>query len=740
MADWREETGAQVPDNNVNAIPITRAISKYIGIAIAAYGLIIIGTWIFDLRLLKDFISASFSLKINTALCFFLIGISLWLLQVNKPGTLRQRCQHYAAYFCASAVLLIALLTLVEYAGRIDLGIDQLLIKAQYGVIGTGLSPRMALYTANSFLIGAAGLLMIDLRIGKNHLPSQYLFTVIGLISFSVMLGYIFEADEFYAAGSNIGMAVNTAIVFLLLFIGGILARPSSALTSVFIGNKPGALIISLFVPIIIIIIIFTGWLCLSGELSEYYSDAFWHALFIEFCVVIVVTLLFIAGIITNRMDEISRKSEQKFRELALSLEEKVQKRTKQYQILTETLQESEERFRLAFENADIGICIVGLDGNYMRVNASMCDIFGYSREKMESMNMFDLTHPEDRLASLDMINTAIAGGSKSRRLEKRYIDSNGRLIYAIASPTLIRNAKEEPMYFVSQVQDITKRKLAEEELNKYREHLEELVEERTVELGKKTYELEQKNIKLQEMDRLKSVFLASMSHELRTPLNSIIGFTGIMLQGMAGELNGEQKKQLSIVKRSANHLLELINDILDISKIEAGKVELALGPFALTPLIDEVAEIFVNMAAEKGLDFKWAVDREVELYSDRRRVKQVIVNFVSNAIKFTESGNVRINVNIKDNNRLNISVSDTGTGISQSGMDRLFLPFQQVDFSLTKKHEGTGLGLYLSRRIAALLHGEIIAKSILGEGSEFTFILPIEYKVEQVNEKGTDN
>jgi PAS domain S-box-containing protein len=729
---------AQGPGDNVKTISIARAVSKCLSIAVAVYGLTVICAWLFDIRLLKGLISPIISLKINTAWCFLLAGAGLWLLRMEKPATPWQRWQRYAAYVCAAIIAVIALLTLVEYASGADLGIDQLILGGQYGAAGAGISSRMALYTAVNFLLVAVAMLIMDVHIAKNHLPSQYVFAVVGLISFMVIVGYIFGADEFYRTGPNISMSVNTVIVFIFLFLGGILARPASALTSVFIGNKPGALTISVFVPIIVFLVVFTGWLGLSGQLSGYYSDAFYHALFVEFCIVIVVALLFIAGILTNRMDSILRQGEQKVKEQALLLEEKVNERTRQYRKLTETLQESEERFRLGFENASIGMCLVGMDGSYLRVNAKLCEIFGYTREKMENMNMFDLTYPEDRMDSLDMIKKASVGEITSWHFEKRYVDSRGRIVYAITSPTLIHDATGEPMYFVSQVQDITEKRAAEEELRKHREHLEELVEERTIELAKKTYELEQRNIKLQELDRLKSVFLASMSHELRTPLNSIIGFTGIMLQGLAGELNGEQKKQLAIVRKSANHLLELINDILDISKIEAGKVELSLEAFALSPLIDEVADVFIHMAAEKGLDFKWSVDQEMEIFSDRRRVKQVVMNFVSNAIKFTESGNVTINTKFDGDHTLNISVVDTGTGISKPGMDRLFMPFQQVDFALTKKHEGTGLGLYLSRRIAALLHGDIIAKSSPGEGSEFTFVLPIEYKAEQPDEKST--
>lgn len=281
----------------------------------------------------------------------------------------------------------------------------------------------------------------------------------------------------------------------------------------------------------------------------------------------------------------------------------------------------------------------------------------------------------------------------------------------------------------LSSARDITERKQTEEELRKHREHLEELVKERTRELEEKTVELEQANIRLQEIDNLKSVFLASMSHELRTPLNSIIGFSGIMLQGMVGELNEEQRKQLTIVKSSANYLLNLINDVLDISKIEAGRVELSLEKFKLDDVVRDVVQIFSHMAGEKSLELATEVPENVVLFSDKRRVKQVLINLVSNAVKFTDRGTVKIATRVLKGEKLEVRVSDTGIGIKEEDMGRLFEPFQQVDISLRKRYEGTGLGLHLAKMLATLLGGDISAKSRYGQGSEFTFTIPLRYK-----------
>ena len=257
-------------------------------------------------------------------------------------------------------------------------------------------------------------------------------------------------------------------------------------------------------------------------------------------------------------------------------------------------------------------------------------------------------------------------------------------------------------------------------------------------ELEEKTVALEQANIRLQEVDRLKSVFLASMSHELRTPLNSIIGFTGIILQGMTGEITEEQRKQLTMVKNSANHLLGLINDVLDISKIESGKVGLSLEEFRFNDVVTEVVETFSPAVSEKGLELTTEVPENITLFSDRRRTKQVLMNLVSNAVKFTDQGSVQIAAIVPGDDNLEVRVIDTGIGIKQEDMDKLFQPFQQIDVSLTKKREGTGLGLHLTMKLVALLRGDISARSEYGRGSEFTFTIPLRYEEEQRNEEDT--
>lgn len=267
---------------------------------------------------------------------------------------------------------------------------------------------------------------------------------------------------------------------------------------------------------------------------------------------------------------------------------------------------------------------------------------------------------------------------------------------------------------------EIAERRIAQEALRKAHDELEDKVAERTAELSRA-------NARLKELDRLKSMFIASMSHELRTPLNSIIGFTGILLMGMAGELKTEQKKQLTMVKSSADHLLALINDIIDLSKIEAGKVEVLAKEFDLSTIVKEVKDSFLVALDEKGLKMPIEMPNKLSVESDERRVKQIIVNLVGNAVKFTEQGEIGIAVAKRDG-IIEVSVRDTGIGIKKEHLDRLFTAFSQVSTEGAIS-EGSGLGLYLSQKIAELLGGRITAKSELGRGSEFILTLPSKYE-----------
>jgi PAS domain S-box-containing protein len=243
---------------------------------------------------------------------------------------------------------------------------------------------------------------------------------------------------------------------------------------------------------------------------------------------------------------------------------------------------------------------------------------------------------------------------------------------------------------------------------------------------GQKSFEqsLQEKNVELEKALLAKDRFLASMSHELRTPLNAIIGFTGTLLMGLPGPLTTAQKKQLQIVKDSAKHQLSLINDLLDLAKIESGKVELNLEPVACKDVLEEVAQTLRPLAEAKGLNFDLLLsdDGEVILQSDRRALNQIVINLINNAIKFTDKGTVGLCLR-KTDDAVEITVTDTGIGIKPEDQAKLFKGFTRLNSGAYR--EGTGLGLHLSQKLGALLGGWIQFKSEYGKGSTFCLVIP---------------
>jgi signal transduction histidine kinase len=242
-----------------------------------------------------------------------------------------------------------------------------------------------------------------------------------------------------------------------------------------------------------------------------------------------------------------------------------------------------------------------------------------------------------------------------------------------------------------------------------------------------------EQRLRAEEADRVKSAFLATMSHELRTPLNSIIGFTGVMLQGLAGPLNDEQRKQLDMVRSSARHLLALVNDVLDISKIEAGQLGVAHLPFDARRSIDKVLTLISPQATAKHLALRVQASEGLgQLVGDERRFEQVLLNLLSNAVKFTDHGEVTLVAERHADNMLQVQVCDTGIGIGPDDLQSLFQPFKQVESGLARRHDGTGLGLAICRRLTELMGGQIAASSEWGKGSTFTLTLPIQARARQ--------
>ena len=317
-----------------------------------------------------------------------------------------------------------------------------------------------------------------------------------------------------------------------------------------------------------------------------------------------------------------------------------------------------------------------------------------------------------------------------SRREQMRLLqpDSGKELPVEVVSGK-ISNARGEPLAIVSVVHDLTKQVENErlyEELKKFSAELEARVRAATADLAEQNRRLQWQARELERANRLKSDFLASMSHELRTPINALIGYTALMLDRIFGDITPKQAESLGRIQASAQHLLALINDILDLAKIEAGKMPLHLEEVALDEQIAEIASQIEPFVRKKSLEFSCSVPPGMPaMYTDRTKVKQILLNLLSNAVKFTHHGSVRLSV-VPDGERVRIDVADTGIGIRPEDLDAIWEDFRQLDQSRTREYGGTGLGLSITRKLVERLGGEIGLSSEFGEGSTFTVVLPL--------------
>jgi PAS domain S-box-containing protein len=350
------------------------------------------------------------------------------------------------------------------------------------------------------------------------------------------------------------------------------------------------------------------------------------------------------------------------------------------------------------------------VDGVIVLWNEGARRLYGYEPAEILGRPQSVLYTAEDVEAGLPqaMMEIARRQGKWRGTIERVRQDGSGFLARVVMTPR--RDVDGAPGGFLLISSDVT----AEVELTSLRDRAEE--------------KLHDTNVELEAADIAKDRFLANMSHELRTPLNAILGFTGTMLMELPGPLTDEQAKQLRTVQANGKHLLLIINDLLDLASIESGEIELSSEPIACRELAEEVVLGLRPLAEHKGIDLGWmAPEYPLEVRSDRRALSQILINLTNNAIKFTDEGSVRVEVSRQSENgasAIRFSVIDTGRGIKPSDQQNLFAAFEQIQASSPSGPEGTGLGLYISQRLTALIGGVITFESEFGKGSTFTLEL----------------
>jgi PAS domain S-box-containing protein len=413
-----------------------------------------------------------------------------------------------------------------------------------------------------------------------------------------------------------------------------------------------------------------------------------------------------------------------------------------------EALRESEERFRLLVEGVkDYAIFLLDPDGRVATWNAGAERIKGYLAREIVGQHFSAFYTDEDKAAHKPERELAIAVKTGKYEEEGIRVRKDGSLFWASVLITAVRNKSGELIGFAKVTRDLTERRASEERAledarrvageeaarkaaEDREQELRALADQLTrnaAELKLRSSEAEDARHRADEANRAKGQFLAAMSHELRTPLNAIGGYADLLIMGLSGPVNDKQVQQLERIKRSQGHLLGIINDILNFSRIEAGQLTYDIGPVVVREVVESVAEMVAPQAAARGLRLDTGkCSAEIVALGDRAKLEQIVLNLVSNAVKFTDAGGqITLRCELGTDERVALIVHDTGMGISPEKLDAIFEPFVQVGRTLTTPSEGAGLGLAISRDLARAMGCDVTVTSTVGMGSEFTLIMP---------------
>lgn len=676
-----------------------KSFATGLGAVVAFTGCTIFMGWIFNVAALRSLSASTILLETNIALGLIAAGAALALIASEDFASEIEMRTHIptqaVALSFALGVVVLGLIGIEQNAITWITAPEQLESNRYIDALGNSNSGHVSFATAAEFLLLGASLFMLGTK-DKPHARLCNIFTAAALpLPAVAIVGYIFGVEQLYVITNYAEMPLLTALAFLILSFGLFLSRPEHGFMSVLASSDLDGMVARRLLPAVIFSPLLVALAINSGLRKELFDGAFALAL----CALVLIGLLTVmvvwAGNRLKNLSELRKLAERKLRH-------------------------SEERHHLFVESTHEAFIAVDKHGKITDWNRQAAATFGWVENEVLGRDFSSIVIPDRNRDAHDKVfeyySLSGRGPIADQTIEITAVHNDGHEFPVEMSITPVRI--DGVISFCAFIRDITKRKQTANELAQARDQA-------------------------LEASRFKSEFLANMSHEIRTPMNAVIGMSDLLA---ATPLTGEQQEYASIIHNSAESLLGIINNILDYSKIESGKLDLELVDFDLVSMVEGTAELLAAKAREKNLSFMTYVAKDVPhlVCGDLGRIRQVMLNLIGNSIKFTEQGEVLVHVSVEEDENLlaqlksehineasrvyvRFSVSDTGIGLTNAAVKRLFMPFTQADATVYRKFGGTGLGLSISKRLVELMDGKLDIESTHGTGSVFSFVLPLE-------------
>jgi PAS domain S-box-containing protein len=691
-----EAAGISISDSEARRFKLLRIYCEGSAIATIGMATVVLVGWAFGVEVLTSVLPGLVTMKVNTALGLGFSGISVWL---QLPGKSRSRkslsITRYSAHVLALLVVLIGAGTLAEYLFGVNLGIDQLLFRDPMGSVGTSSPGRPAPMTGIAFIASGLALVLLDRKTKRGSGPAQGLSLWSGLIGLMAITGYVYQASLVSKIFLYTKVALNTAIGLFLVSSAVFFARPRVGLAGDLTGDGAGSVVARRFLPAIVLIPILLGWICLRGEIAGMYGMELGLGLQTTVNIVVFAALVWWNARRLNKEYDQRSQAEVEIRALNAALERRVAERTKSLELLS-------ERLSLATAIARVGVWEWELVGKMSIWDATMFEIYGFPPvvpvpyEKWSAAVL-----PEDLPAAEANLQRSIAEKNQgSAEFRIGLPDGSVRNISVIQKAILDDQASVTRLIGVNM--DITERKRAQEAL----------------EQGAK------------DQLRFKDEFLSHVSHELRSPLTAIKQFTTILLSGLAGELNKEQREYQQIVLKNIRQLQSMIDDLLDVTRAEAGKLSVEPESTSAWDAVTDSLNTLRVSSEGKGVSLVSELPPDLPpVHADQTRLRQILIILLDNALKFTPKGGaVRVRARLQKGDAwfVVLEVSDTGCGMSPEACERVFERLFQVEQPSQASRKGLGLGLFICKELVTRQGGEIWVQSEPQVGSTFSFTLPV--------------